>query len=99
MPHISDGEPSEVDHLQVGGPGGSRDEYSVRPDAEVPVAGPQGEGRQVDPIDLAWVEDEKIVAAAVHLRETHKDDSTGRPARVGDKKALGTERSSRIFRG
>jgi hypothetical protein len=37
----------------------------------VPVAGTSGEVRQIYPFDFAGVEDEKIVAAALHLREVH----------------------------
>jgi hypothetical protein len=53
---------------------------------------------EIRPLYLARIEDEEIVAAALHLGETHRADSTGRPARSGGEKIpLGTEQSSRIF--
>ena len=50
------------------------------------------------PFDLAGVEDEEIVAATLHLRETHKLDSTGRAAcGCGEKIPLGSDVPSLIF--
>jgi hypothetical protein len=53
---------------------------------------------EIHPLYFARIEDEEIVAAALHFRETHGEDSTGRPARGGSEKIpLGTKKSSRIF--
>src|SRR3712207_1996939 len=61
----------EVDHLQVRNLRVGRDQYPVRPDAEVPVTRSAGEIREVQPRDLLRSEDDKVVADAVHLGETH----------------------------
>ena len=88
----------QVEHLQVGDLGGNGNEYSVGPDAEVPVAGSSGEVGKVYLFDLARVEDEKIVAAALHLREAHGVGfyRTG-GALLARKIPLGAGSPSRIF--
>jgi hypothetical protein len=53
---------------------------------------------EIHPLYFARIEDEEIVAAALHLGETHTADSTGWPVRGGgEKMPLGTEQWSRIF--
>ena len=56
---------------------------SIRPDAEVPVAGQPGQARQVHVHDFIPVEDQKVVAHAVHLRKLHADTDCSPVGRQG----------------
>ena len=59
------------DHPQVSDLGGGRDQYPVRPDAEVAVARSAGQVVEVVARYLFRVEDYEVVADAVHLGESH----------------------------
>src|SRR5918993_2070058 len=72
----------QVDHLDVRYLGSGRHEYPVRPDSEVPVARFSREAQKVHPLDLAGVEDDKVVPDAVHLDKTHGRDFTCCSAKV-----------------